>query len=393
MRKRLLAVVMCICLGISVAGCGKESSSKEDSTNSGKKEENSTAASSGNDLSSAVPSNPAYKEEDLIDDSAEVKALDYVELAGYTGLELTKEITEVTDEDVQDEMEKDKVALKEENAIVADKDTVVIDFVGKREGVAFQGGTGTDYELVIGSNSFISGFEDGLIGVKKGETVDLNLTFPESYKNNPELAGKDVVFTVTVKDVKRKPELTDEWFQTNTEYSGMEEYKTQVRTRLETEADSSAQYTLETNALNTVVENSKVDKYFKSLVEEGEKQYENYLLTYASYYNMGLSDFLAANNMSEEDYANTKSQQGASYAQVAMIVDAVAEDAGLTTEDEKYQNLLKDLAAQYNMDVDKLNSFYGEKMVYTSVMSEYVMKHIVDNANVTTTTVSKNDEN
>ncbi len=97
--------------------------------------------------------------------------------------------------------------------------------------------------------------------------------------------------------------------------------------------------------------------------------------------------------MSEEDYANTKSQQGASYAQVAMIVDAVAEDAGLTTEDEKYQNLLKDLAAQYNMDVDKLNSFYGEKMVYTSVMSEYVMKHIVDNANVTTTTVSKNDEN
>jgi len=173
----------------------------------------------------------------------------------------------------------------------------------------------------------------------------------------------------------------------------MEEYKTQVRTRLETEADSSAQYTLETNALNTVVENSKVDKYFKSLVEEGEKQYENYLLTYASYYNMGLSDFLAANNMSEEDYANTKSQQGASYAQVAMIVDAVAEDAGLTTEDEKYQNLLKDLAAQYNMDVDKLNSFYGEKMVYTSVMSEYVMKHIVDNANVTTTTVSKNDEN
>lgn len=393
MRKRLLAVVMCICLGISIAGCGKENNSKEDSTNSGGKEENGTNASSGNDLSSAVPSNPAYKEEDLIDDSVEVKALDYVELAGYTGLELTKEITEVTDEDVQAEMEKGKVAIKEENAIVADKDTAVIDFVGKREGVAFQGGTGTDYELVIGSNSFISGFEDGLIGVKKGETVDLNLTFPETYKNNPELAGKDVVFTVTVKDVKRKPELTDEWFQTNTEYSGMEEYKTQVRTRLETEADSSAQYTLETNALNTVVENSKVDKYFKSLVEEGEKQYENYLLTYASYYNMGLSDFLAANNMSEEDYANTKSQQGASYAQVAMIVDAIAEDAGLTTEDEKYQNLLKDLAAQYNMDVDKLNSFYGEKMVYTSVMSEYVMKHIVDNANVTTTTVSKNDEN
>ncbi len=379
---------MCVCLGISIAGCGKESDSKEDSTKAEGKEENSTT----NDLSSVVPSEPAYKEEDLIDDSGEVKALDYVELASYIGLELTKEITEVTDEDVQTEMEKAKVAIKEENAIVADKDTAVIDFTGKHEGVAFQGGTGTDYELVIGSNTFISGFEDGLIGVKKGETVDLNLTFPENYKNG-ELAGKDVVFTVTVKDVKRKPELTDEWFQTNTEYAGLEEYKTQVRQRLETEADSDAQYILETNALNTVVENSKVNKYFKSFVEEGEKQYENYLLTYASYYNMGLSEFLAANNMSEDDYANTKSKQGASYAQVAMIVDAIAEDAKLTTEDEEYQNLLADLASEYNMDIDGLNTFYGEKMVYTSVMSEYVMKHLVNNANVTTKTVSEDETN
>lgn len=388
MKKRFLAVVMCVCLGISIAGCGKESDSKEDSTKAEGKEENSTT----NDLSSVVPSEPAYKEEDLIDDSGEVKALDYVELASYIGLELTKEITEVTDEDVQTEMEKTKVAIKEENAIVADKDTAVIDFTGKHEGVAFQGGTGTDYELVIGSNTFISGFEDGLIGVKKGETVDLNLTFPENYKNG-ELAGKDVVFTVTVKDVKRKPELTDEWFQTNTEYAGLEEYKTQVRQRLETEADSDAQYILETNALNTVVENSKVNKYFKSFVEEGEKQYENYLLTYASYYNMGLSEFLAANNMSEDDYANTKSKQGASYAQVAMIVDAIAEDAKLTTEDEEYQNLLADLASEYNMDIDGLNTFYGEKMVYTSVMSEYVMKHLVNNANVTTKTVSEDETN
>lgn len=379
---------MCVCLGISIAGCGKESDSKEDSTKAEGKEENSTT----NDLSSVVPSEPAYKEEDLIDDSGEVKALDYVELASYIGLELTKEITEVTDEDVQTEMEKAKVAIKEENAIVADKDTAVIDFTGKHEGVAFQGGTGTDYELVIGSNTFISGFEDGLIGVKKGDTVDLNLTFPENYKNG-ELAGKDVVFTVTVKDVKRKPELTDEWFQTNTEYAGLEEYKTQVRQRLETEADSDAQYILETNALNTVVENSKVNKYFKSFVEEGEKQYENYLLTYASYYNMGLSEFLAANNMSEDDYANTKSKQGASYAQVAMIVDAIAEDAKLTTEDEEYQNLLADLASEYNMDIDGLNTFYGEKMVYTSVMSEYVMKHLVNNANVTTKTVSEDETN
>lgn len=384
MRKKLLAVVMCICLGMSISGCSKESRSKEDSTKAGENTEN--------DISSAVPSDPAYTEEDLVDDSEGLKALDYVDLASYTGLELTKEITEVTDEDVQSEMEKAKVALKEDKAVVANGDTAVIDFIGKRDGVAFQGGTGTDYELVIGSGTFISGFEDGLIDVKKGETVDLNLTFPENYKQN-ELAGKDVVFTVTVKDVKRKPELTDEWFQANTEYATLEEYKAQVRTQLETEADSDAQYMLETNALNMVVENSTVKKYFKSLVEEGEKQYENYFLSYASYYNMGLSEFLAANSMSEEDYANTKSQQGVSYAQVAMIVDAIAEDAGLAVEDEGYQNILTDLAAQYNMDVDSLNTFYGEKMVYTSVMSEYVMEYLAKNATVETKMVSKDEGN
>jgi len=372
---------------MSISGCSKESSSKEDST----KAEETTKKGADADPSSAVPSEPAYTEEDLIDDSAEVKALDYVELAAYTGLELTKEITEVTDEDVQSEMEKAKVALKQEQAVVADEDTAVIDFTGKRDGVAFAGGTGTDYELVIGSGTFIAGFEDGLIGVKKGETIDLNLTFPETYKQE-ELAGKDVVFTVTVKDVKRKPELTDEWFQNNTEYAGLEEYKAQVRTRLEAKADEDAQYMLETNALNTVVENSKVNKYFKSLVEEGEKQYENYFLTYASYYNMDLSEFLSANSMSAEDYANTKSQQGVSYAQVAMIVDAIAEDAGLTTEDEEYQKILTDLAANYNMDVEELNTFYGEKMVYTSVMSEHVMKYLVNNAAVETKTVSKEEE-
>lgn len=389
MRKKLLAVVMCICLGMSISGCGKEDDSKKEET----KKENSTGSTAGkSDPSSAVPSEPAYTEEDLVDDSTELNVLDYVELAAYTGLELTKEITEVTDENVESEVEKSKIVLKDELAVVADKDTAVIDFTGKRNGVAFDGGTGTDYELVIGSNTFIDGFEDGLIGVKKGETVDLNLTFPESYKQNEELAGKDVVFTVTVKDVKRKPELTDEWFQTNTEYATLEEYKTKIRTDLETKAEEDAQYLVETNALNTVVENSKVNKYFKSMIEEGEKQYENYFLTYASYYNMGLSDFLAANNMTEEQYANTKSQQGATYAQVAMVVDAIAADAALTVEDEDYQRILKNLAADYNMDVEQLNTFYGEKMVYTSVMSEYVMEYLIKNATVTTKTVSAEQE-
>lgn len=394
MRKKFLAVIMCVCLGMSLSGCGsKNDSSKETSTKAGQNGDKAETSTGSNSASSAVPSEPAYTEDDLVDDtSSELKVLDYIELASYTGLELTKEVEEVTDEDVQTEIEKAMVELKEGSAVVADGDTAVIDFVGKRDGVAFDGGTAFDYELIIGSKSFIDGFEAGLIGVKKGEKVDLNLTFPETYSANKELAGKDVVFTVTVNEVKRKPELTDEWFANYTQYATLEEYRAQVRKRLETAADEYAEYMLETNALNTVVENSKVNKYFKSLVEEGESRYEDNFLAYASYYNMGLDDLIKTYGMTEVDYANEKSKNGASYAQGAMIVNAIAEDAGLTTEDEEYKTILADLASQYNMDIDTFNTTYGEKVVQTSVMSEYVMQHIVKNANVTTKTVSGNEE-
>lgn len=379
MKKKFLAVALCVCLGMSVFGCSKGSDSEKDS------EETTT---SGSDESAA--SEPAYTEEDLVDDTgAELNVLDYVELAAYTGLDLTKEVTEVTDEDVQSQMEDEAVELISDDAVVADGDITVIDFTGKLDGVAFDGGTGSDYQLEIGSNSFIDGFEDGLIGVKKGDTVDLNLTFPETYKNNEELAGKDVVFTVTVKNIKRKPaELTDEWFSSNTKYGTVEEYRAETRKLLEESADSDAQYNLEEAALDSVVSNSNVKKYFKSLIEDGEGQYENYINTYATYYGMDFSEFLEAQGMSETDYENTKSKQGAAYAEVAMVVNAIAEDAGLSPEDEEYKTILSDLASQYNMDADTFQSAYGESVVRMSVMSEYVMGYITSNSNVTTKTVS-----
>lgn len=383
MRKKILAVAMCVCLGMTIFGCGKASDSKEDSKET----------TSSSNKTTAEPSEPAYTEDDLVDDTAaELNVLDYVELADYIGIDLTKEVTEVTDEDVQSQMESDALELTAEDVTVAEGDIAVIDFVGKLDGTAFDGGTGSNYELEIGSNSFIDGFEDGLIGVKKGETVDLNLTFPESYPST-ELAGKDVVFTVTVKSVKRKPaELTDEWMAGNTTYASLDAYKAEVRAQLEADAEDEAQYKVEASALDTVVSNSNIKKYFKSLVEDGESQYENYVKTYASYYGMELSEFIEAQGMTEEDYANTKSQQGASYAEVAMVVQAIAKDAGLTADDEKYQTLLNDLAAQYNMDANTFNSTYGEDVVGVSVMSDYVMQHIVSNANVTTKTISVNEE-
>lgn len=376
MRKRFLAVVMCVCLGMTMFACG---ASKDDNT-----KETESGASEATE--------PAYTEEDLVDDSnGDLNILDYVDLGDYKGIELTKSITKVTDDEVTNEMESKAVELTGSDVTVEDGDTAIIDFVGKLNGVAFDGGTASNYELEIGSGSFIDGFEDGLIGVKKGDTVDLNLTFPESYPST-ELAGKDVVFTVTVNGVKRKPQLNDEWLAANTNYATLAEFAAETKQKLEDAAETTASNTLESSGLDQVISNSTVKKYYKSLIEQGESQYEKRLNAYASAYGKSLSELLAAQGMTESQYQNQKQKQAVSYAQVAMVVYAIAQDAGLSEADAEYQTILNDLANNYNMDAATFSSTYGESLVKSSVMSQYAMNYIVSNANVTTQEVEETEE-
>ena len=376
MRKRFLAAVMCVCLGMTMFACG---ASKDDNT---KETESGTSEAT----------EPAYTEEDLVDDSnGDLNILDYVDLGDYKGIELTKSITKVTDDEVTNEMESKAVELTGSDVTVEDGDTAIIDFVGKLNGVAFDGGTASNYELEIGSGSFIDGFEDGLIGVKKGDTVDLNLTFPESYQST-ELAGKDVVFTVTVNGVKRKPQLNDEWLAANTNYATLAEFAAETKQKLEDAAETTASNTLESSCLDQVISNSTVKKYYKSLIEQGESQYEKRLNAYASAYGKSLSELLAAQGMTESQYQNQKQKQAVSYAQVAMVVYAIAQDAGLSEADAEYQTILNDLANNYNMDAATFSSTYGESLVKSSVMSQYAMNYIVSNANVTTQEVEETEE-
>lgn len=376
MRKRFLAAVMCVCLGMTMFACG---ASKDDNT---KETESGTSEAT----------EPAYTEEDLVDDSnGDLNILDYVDLGDYKGIELTKSITKVTDDEVTNEMGSKAVELTGSDVTVEDGDTAIIDFVGKLNGVAFDGGTASNYELEIGSGSFIDGFEDGLIGVKKGDTVDLNLTFPESCQST-ELAGKDVVFTVTVNGVKRKPQLNDEWLAANTNYATLAEFAAETKQKLEDAAETTASNTLESSGLDQVISNSTVKKYYKSLIEQGESQYEKRLNAYASAYGKSLSELLAAQGMTESQYQNQKQKQAVSYAQVAMVVYAIAQDAGLSEADAEYQTILNDLANNYNMDAATFSSTYGESLVKSSVMSQYAMNYIVSNANVTTQEVEETEE-
>ena len=169
----------------------------------------------------------------------------YVELGDYKGIEYTREVAEVTDTQIQSQVDSLLSSLTETTEVtdrpIEEGDTANIDFVGTMNGEEFDGGSGEGFDLEIGSDSFIDGFEDGLIGHSVGEKVSLDLTFPENYQSE-DLAGKDVNFAVTINSisVKTTPELTDEVVKENTDYDTVDAYKDSVRKDLEKQAEEDA---------------------------------------------------------------------------------------------------------------------------------------------------------
>ena len=211
MKKKLCMLVLALCMTASVTACG----SKEDTKSSTEaKKEDTKEESKQEDSQDNKEENSGEVTEDTRIVSVAPDEMDqYIKVGEYKGLDVQEDVQEVTDSDIdiqiQTNLSQNLVEVEDENAEVKNGDVVNIDYEGKKDGVAFDGGTAEGFDLTIGSGSFIDGFEDGLIGAKKGETRDLNLTFPENYQAE-ELAGQDVVFTVKINAIKTTPELTEE---------------------------------------------------------------------------------------------------------------------------------------------------------------------------------------
>ena len=175
---------------------------------------------------------------------------------------------------------------------VANGDIAVIDFVGKKDDVAFDGGTGKDYELEIGSHTFIEGFEEGVEGMKVGETKDLELTFPENYPSE-DLAGEDVIFTVTVNAIKQTPELTDELVkELSTKSKTVKEYREEVKEALETNKVNQQRGTELQKIYALLIENCEVVEYPQELLDYGVSMFRKNYTNYAKQYGMPLEDFI-----------------------------------------------------------------------------------------------------
>ncbi len=303
------------------------------------------------------------------------RALDYVELGDYLGF--TVQLTAVTDEEVLEEAESrilesdaDVMQILTEGT-VEEGDLANIDYVGKLDGEAFDGGTASGYDLEIGSGVFIEGFEDGLIGKEIGSTVDLDLTFPENYSAE-ELAGKDTVFTVTINEVQRLPELTGEIVSAVTDgaYSEVDSWLNYIRASLEEEARESE---VENAVVQQIYSDSTISGYPQDVLE----YCENALL---SYYGVWLEYY----GYTEDEISSWADQMAKSELQLELLLKAIAETEGMEISEDEYNEGASAYAAEYGYDSiqEFVDSNGGEDYVRLNLLLDKVLNFLVENTTV-----------
>ena len=324
----------------------------------------------------AVPERPDYN------------ALDYVTLGEYTGLTVTVDLT-VSEEEVQQEIESSIRLSGElenvEDGVVEEGDTVNIDYEGKLDGEAFEGGTDKGYDLEIGSNTFIDGFEEGLIGTAKGETVDLPLTFPENYFSE-DLAGQDVVFTVTVNEIQRVPELTDELASTLSEgaYTDAASYQDSVRQELESQRAQQRDAMASQEILTQIAASSTIESYPQEMVDYSVESTMSYYESMAEAYGMEMEEFLTAYmGLTEEELREQAALAASQSMQTELYLKAIAEQEGIEVTEEEFQSGAQEYADQYGFEsTDALMDYYGEGTVRISLLQDKVMDFLMENTTV-----------
>ena len=388
MKKRYILLCGLLALTMAVTGCGKKDDTQVSSANS-----SSVVAESSSDLTlSQIQLPDDYVAPTSLSDLTKDVDLDKaVKLGEYKGLKLTKKVAEVTDEDVDNAVaEALENTLVEVDRAAQEGDTVNIDYVGTMDGQEFDGGSAQGYDLKLGSHNFIDGFEDGLIGAKAGDTVTLNLTFPKNYTEA--LSGKDVTFTVTVNKVQESSkEISEDWVKNNTEYASVADYNREIRVQLETQNNTEAENTMESEAWQTVLENSVINEYPEAMVQYGRYYYENYINSYCTSNNITIEDYLKNNSLSVSDYDSMLGMYGQSMAGQLLVMAAIEKAEGISADDAEYKQSLQDMIDQSGVTEDQFFTYYDRFSVEQSLMLQRINKIIVDSASVTETVATADD--
>ena len=326
------------------------------------------------------------KGQDLIF-TAVVQTKPEVKLGKYKGIEVKKVEYNVTEKDIKQELEK----MAERNArlvnvktrAVKKGDIAVIDFVGSVDGVEFEGGKAENHELEIGSNTFIPGFEDQIIGMKVEEEKDINVKFPEEYFSK-DLAGKDAVFKVKVHEIKKKelPKLDDEFAKDVSEFDTLEELKASIKEKKEKENEAKAKAEIEEAAVNTVCDNTKIDIPSGMIENEIDEMIQD-MDRRLSYQGMNIEQYLKFINKSMADFREESKETAEKSVKMRLVLEAVYKDAKIEITDAQIEEKIKELAESYGRDVEELKKNEHLKMhIEENLKTEKAIEYIVDNAKI-----------
>ena len=312
-----------------------------------------------------------------------------IKLGEYKGLDIPKTETEITDEDVQKQLEVlqqryGKLVVLDETETAETDDTVMIDFEGFLDGEAFEGGKAEDHSLVIGSGTFIPGFEEQLIGVKTGDDKEINVTFPEDYQAE-NLAGKDVVFKVKVKEIKRKEvtPIDDELAKDVSEFETLEELKEDIKNKLKTTAKDQTENQFRQDAIGKAVEGAEVEIPEDMIARRLEALMDNFS-DRLQQQGMTLDQYLEYTKSSMDDFKKQYRPEAETSVKTDLVLEAVAKAEDIEVMEEDLDAELERMAKMYNQDVKVLKaSLAAQDSLDTlkyGIMLDKASNFIVDNA-------------
>ncbi|MCO4488919.1 trigger factor (prolyl isomerase) [Streptococcus infantarius subsp. infantarius] len=320
--------------------------------------------------------------------TAEVVTKPEVKLGDYKNLEVSVEASkEVTDAEVDEKVERERNNLSElivKEGAAELGDTVVIDFVGSVDGVEFDGGKGENFSLELGSGQFIPGFEDQLVGAKAGETVEVNVTFPEQYQAE-DLAGKDAKFVTTVHEVKAKevPALDDELAKDiDEEVETLDELKAKYRKELESAKEIAFDDAVEGAALELAVANAEIVELPEEMVHDEVHRAMNEFMGNMQRQGISPEMYFQLTGTTEEDLHKQYEADADKRVKTNLVIEAIAKAEGFEASDEEIEKEINDLASEYNMEVEQVRNLLSEDMLKHDIAMKKAVEVVTSTAKV-----------
>ena len=374
MKKKIVKALVAGLIVLQLMGCG------------GQKSENAESNQAVSETSETTrKATPIY--------FSEIKADEYVTLGDYKGLEVVSTTSVVSDKEVESYITY-MLSMSGSREEIMDRDVIEqgdianIDYVGKKDGVAFDGGTAEGYYLEIGSGTFIPGFEEGLVGVKKGETVDLNLTFPESY-HSEELAGAEVVFTVTVNGIYRNatPEFNDEFVATLgiDGVTTTDDYRVYLKNLMEENEKETALQDVQMQLFNMIIENAEISGIPEKLIDKFYDININNMNYQASMYGMDLESFVSSYyGMDAATFENEATAAAEISAKQALVCLKIAADENIVVTDEDIDAALEEKYTDYGYaSAEDFEAAIDKEEYRDSLLLNKVVDFLVENATIT----------